>query len=613
MNSLWSMLQDPVFVLCLFAGAYVVLKFCFDQFDKPSLNPDENDPWKFVPPRNLTPPQQYLFGFFVYSGFLMLLFLGACLIGPKRFSEITQGLGVSNPELDGVLKSSSTFPVVVAFFIVGLYPNLPIPKWLDVEIVIRRLAHRIAYIPKNMDLIFNYMRFSEVDLTQEKIDEAWNAIGLPRPALDAPDCGSIRTLLDRAVLLYVRARNFATEGEVGDIQEVMKDLSMEVFRQYRDQIENVEMSVQAVCLRLSELNRSNGPERKKSIQAAHRELIKSVEFLYVIFACAITSKGMDRVSKRLYGLGFRSTFAPETSIPWDPILKSLAASAIILATGLFIAVSTLHDVARNAGIPTESSQILWLLILVMIVHLVATAEALRVRARLINRDEYFLAEMGSPQAIAIVKLAASCFGISLGFYLFLNLGQLISSLADSAAPALDPTIEKQSSAELIWDYFKTYTVWSLVPACSAVMTAWAIGRSDETRLDRLIWGSAQGGMMAVVALVAVSLVTRAPFGVYVFTLVLYGGLGLILGYMLPFAIRRHWAALETRLPDKIAVLRTSVLQYFHDIQQFTEWLNRKNEMLKGRRPLDVLSEEAGLQKLTALVAETRTKVFPAVT
>jgi uncharacterized protein (DUF2384 family) len=86
---------------------------------------------------------------------------------------------------------------------------------------------------------------------------------------------------------------------------------------------------------------------------------------------------------------------------------------------------------------------------------------------------------------------------------------------------------------------------------------------------------------------------------------------LILGYMLPAAIRRHWAALEKRLPDKIAVLRTSVLQYFHNIQQFTEWLNVRNEGLNGRRPLDILSEATGLQQLTSLVAETRTKVSPA--
>jgi hypothetical protein len=133
-------------------------------------------------------------------------------------------------------------------------------------------------------------------------------------------------------------------------------------------------------------------------------------------------------------------------------------------------------------------------------------------------------------------------------------------------------------------------------------------RSAETRLERLVSGVLQGTAMAAAALLAVELTSEAPLGFRVFTVVLYGGLGVVLGYTLPAAIRRHWAAIEKRLPDKIAVLRTSVLQYFYNIQQFTEWLNVKNEGLSGKRPLDVLSEETGLQQLTSLVAKTRAKV-----
>jgi hypothetical protein len=247
------------------------------------------------------------------------------------------------------------------------------------------------------------------------------------------------------------------------------------------------------------------------------------------------------------------------------------------------------------------------------VHLLATVQALRLRERLIGLDEYF-SETGSPLAIAIIKLFLNCLVVSLGFYLLMNVGQLIFSLADTAGPVTDPTIPKQSSAELIWVYFKTYAVWSFVPACCGVMIACAIERSDEARLRRLILGLVQGGIMAGIALLSLKLTSgsEAPFGYCVFTVVLYGGLGLILGYMLPAAIRRHWAALEKRLPDKVAVLRTSVLQYFRNIQQFQVWLNMRNEGLKGRRPIDVLAEESGLQLLTSFVAETRTKISPAL-
>src|SRR5436305_3298611 len=82
MDSLKLLFWNPVFSICLSAGAFVVLMFCFDRFDKPTISEDENDPWKFVAPRNLTPPRQYLIGFFVYCGTLLLVFLAISLIGP---------------------------------------------------------------------------------------------------------------------------------------------------------------------------------------------------------------------------------------------------------------------------------------------------------------------------------------------------------------------------------------------------------------------------------------------------------------------------------------------------------------------------------------------------
>ena len=604
MNSFWLMLQNPVFLICLLVGALVVLMFCFDQFDRPIVDQEDNDPWKFIAPRNLTPRRQYLLGFFVYCGSILLFFLAISLIGPDKIFQIATSVGWSTAEFDKAAKDFSTFPVIVAFCIVGLNPSLHLPKSLDVEIFVRRLAHRIAYIPKNMDIIFNYMRFSDFDLSQEKIDDAWNAMGLRRPPLNAPDCGSTRSLLDRTVLLYLKALNLANDGEVENSRELTAELRVDLFRQYRDQIQNVEVSVQAICSRLSDLNGLSPTERRRSILLVQKELIKSLEFLYVIFACAITGKGMDRISRRLSTLGFKSNFSPEAGVPWDPILKSLGAAALVLAAGWLIAAATFKGAVQNSGIPTEPGQVLWLLLIIVIVHLVATVEALRLRAHLIGLDRYF-SETGRPHAVAIIKLFATCAMLSLASYLVLNVGQVISGLADTT-----PSQDRLSPADLIFRYFQNYALWSFVPACCGVMTAYALERADETRLSRLIAGVLQGGMMAAVALLSARLTAGndVPVGYFVFIVVLYGGLGMTLGYTLPTAIHRQWAALERRLPDKIAVLRTSVLQYFHNIQQFTDWLNMRNDGLDGRRPLDVLNEESGLPRLTSFVAATRTKI-----
>ena len=114
--------------------------------------------------------------------------------------------------------------------------------------------------------------------------------------------------------------------------------------------------------------------------------------------------------------------------------------------------------------------------------------------------------------------------------------------------------------------------------------------------------------MAVAALIAVALTfSDATVQYREFVILLYGGLGFVFGAMLPINIRRHWDAQESLLPDRITVLRTAVRQYFHDIQQFSEWLNTRSDKLDGKRPLDVLAEDNGLQQLTLFVGSTRQK------
>ena len=94
----------------------------------------------------------------------------------------------------------------------------------------------------------------------------------------------------------------------------------------------------------------------------------------------------------------------------------------------------------------------------------------------------------------------------------------------------------------------------------------------------------------------------------IFYFAIYACLGCVYGAILPAEIRRYRAAEEKRLPDRISVLRTAVFQYFYDIQQFQDWLNSSDSNLGGRRPLDVLGEDSGLQRLTDLVIRTKVKI-----
>ena len=141
---------------------------------------------------------------------------------------------------------------------------------------------------------------------------------------------------------------------------------------------------------------------------------------------------------------------------------------------------------------------------------------------------------------------------------------------------------------------------------------YTIDRAADTLRDRILSGVFEGAVMAIAAVAALEYTTPSTsLGYRLFTLVLYGGLGFVLAFVLPKAVRRYWQSLENRLPDKIGALRMSVRDYFYNVQQFTDWLTQRNAGLGGKRPLDVLAEDAGMPRLIALVSGTRAKIASA--
>src|ERR1700704_546494 len=121
-----------IFLLCLIVGTFVIYKFCLDQFGKPSVSNDDNSPWKFVVLRYQTPPRQYLIGFSIYFGLMVLIFLAVSTIGPGPFFQILKAVTAAATQTDipsqaattdTSLQNYPTFPILVAFYVVGLNPN----------------------------------------------------------------------------------------------------------------------------------------------------------------------------------------------------------------------------------------------------------------------------------------------------------------------------------------------------------------------------------------------------------------------------------------------------------------------------------------------------------
>jgi hypothetical protein len=189
-------------------------------------------------------------------------------------------------------------------------------------------------------------------------------------------------------------------------------------------------------------------------------------------------------------------------------------------------------------------------------------------------------------------------------------------------------------------------VWACVPALCGAATAYTIDRPSDTLAQRAFSGGLLGVIMGVAAVFAVQstpdlssaigalMAQQQPAGAAagavmplggvteggmvpprtdadswyeVFNMVVYGGLGIVIGFGLPAALRRYWRAVEEQLPEQISLLRANVMRYFQDAQQFNDWLNTTSDELDKHRPLDVLAEAGGVSRLTALVGRMRRK------
>jgi hypothetical protein len=620
MNNLWSALPTGsaavVFGSCIAIGIFVLFKFCLDQFEKPSRNTSDADPWKFVDPRYLTTPRQYVVGFAIYFGTLTMIFLVASFIGPDLISQIGSTFGLGSGQATGGRLSSTggnslqaypTFPIIVAFVMVGLNPNLKLPKILDFEALVRQFAHRSAYIPRNMSNMFDFMRISKFTVSDLEIGEAWKAVGLQRPDFKQPTLARVATSLDRGVVLYSRAAELA--GDPSGVTFPHDGLNLGVFRRYRSQLDHVLVNLQGAHVKVSRAR-----NEAAALQKLERDIITNLEFLYVIFACAVTTKGTDKASTQLKALGFQSDFINAPGIPWDPVLKAALAITGVLVLAALVAQWSFPETIRDANIPPGPLAVLWLIASITCVHSAAVAFATHLRTRLIVREKYFLVETGKINVIALIKVFFAVGALSLVIYLIWNGTELGERLEFAGGGGL-------SVAAICRNYFYNYLIWSLLPACCGVLTAITIDRSSNSVLERTLSGAMEGGIMGVAGLLAVNIINSVPslagdpnhnyIPFYIFVFTLYGGVGFVFGYVLPEGAKRYWQALEQGLPDRINVLRTAVSQYFHDVRQFQEWLNTRNKALEGRRPLDLLAEDTGVQRLVAFVSETRKHVAAA--
>ena len=603
-----------VFVLCLLFGGGVLFAYCIKQFDKPTESRNDADPWPFIVPKYLASRQRYLTGFSLYFAILAAIFVFFSLLGPQIvggvFTAIASAQSLSNAAAPAAAPVANlswtinpTFPIVIAFWLIGLNPNLP--RFLDVELAIRKIGHRTAYIPKGMNDIFVFMRYAgyaDFAMPERELKEVWNEIGVRPVRSDQDELKPVIELINRVALLYGRAATLAGDLNLPLAPALKDGININVFRSYRADIGRVLTMLQAAHGRIVEQISAPQDDHSQAVQEIQRDLNRGLEFIFTLFACAITAKGTEHLADRLRNFGITKPYPPKPQIPWNPILKVTLSCGIILFAGWWFASRALlpnSEAARNAGIPTSDREMAVWLLFAIIVHFLAIALATRMRMRLIDRDNY-LSPTGSTDISAYAKIFGGCFVASFGFYFVTTSVSLVAIVQDTWGAPISIMLDALSG----WAMF--CLVWAFVPASCGLMTAYTLDRPSDTVVQRAQSGGIEALTLAILAVLAIQFSGQESTTLFrLFNALVYGGIGFVFGFMLPVAITRHRRALETRLPEKIVMLRSAVFQNFLDMEDFNRWLQGSEAKLDGKRPLDVLEDDSGLQRLIDFVRTSR--------
>ncbi len=323
-------------------GCVVTLIFAMNEFEK--ATPDL--PGEFRP-AELTTQRQYLTSFVFYVAGLEVLYVAACLLGPRLLA------GVSGTEALGI-ESAATVPLTVALVLIGVLPRV---RFLDyIEVSWRRLMHRRAAIPGESLQIVRGLR--HLSLARETIDAHVARAGergdgsVVAADLEASP-GTAANAWVRLSVLVGRLNSLDTDPLTDDhLDTAFLDRHVGERARILGEYEKLARAVG------TERGTGAGDDAIPPVAEAHAAAIAALlERVYLFLACALVTRGPHpgALAEAKIFLGFVPMTEEDWSRETDHALRAIGLSVFILFVLVFVAPSVEKWLpsAYQAGWPAD--------------------------------------------------------------------------------------------------------------------------------------------------------------------------------------------------------------------------------------------------------------------
>ncbi len=563
------------FLLAFMAAAIIVVLYCWPKFDEPSVAKNDNDFITQFLPRDLASPKEYSYGLATYAIAMLTVLAVLSALGPP----VLKLIGLEAPTT-----AAGATPIVVALAMVGLAPNIPVLK--EIEIAIRRFAHRRAFIPSAAKATAERLTAAKFDFAQYL---GTNALGSDemsgvKPSDLAAERGSIEYNWARLCCLCYALR--LREDEETEA------LDRDLLNSYRRDVDSIYERRTMLAAQIAHF-REHADD-----QVVRRELrLKirdSLQKLYILIGCSTRLGGRSRarIDAALRGFGFELEPARAEPHQGDVMIVGLAVmAAIVLA--IFYAATEIGKLGlwqASDYFPILPYEAFILSLSALLTHGVAILTADRMRGAMLKSERWFDADDAAPRRSVAnyIRVGVACAVV--GFFV----------LVAFAATQQTPT----------WAMAKGALPFALLPAVTGAFYAAHVDNAElNCRPSRLIEILLQAVVTGVVGLVAadawVSLgPTTWPTGIdyVILTGVMGFGVGASLAWYIPEnAIRRRFDPLRELAESRIRQVTALAVERLGTQEAAERWLATPTASLQGASPAAALTEARNYEEVLRLV------------
>ncbi len=311
---------DWLFVLSLGISILIVVAFSGPKFGEPAFVKKDDDFVTHFLPAELTTKRDYYRALFIYVAFLVSVLVVLSLVGPSPLAA----LGITKAP-----NAPDALPIFLALLIVGLLPNTPVIRGL--ELSIRKFAQARAFIPQKARVLLARLAAANFDFTQYSNSTVMHSIWLR--GVEAEDFDSDRGTLEyswaRLSCLLYAIDNRRTSGSVDEYDSDLMD-------KYELEFERIKLHKKAIEADFVDYRGRKASDVTYNDNNLHDEIKKTVRALYVLLGCSVLVKSQPNADLNAVFAKFGLLLAPPSKIPGNTGIAIVGLSVMTISVFLLV-------------------------------------------------------------------------------------------------------------------------------------------------------------------------------------------------------------------------------------------------------------------------------------